>query len=53
MKEKINMNNILENHHKYNRKEYLNEKVSFFMLTKSVVKLNIKKKYFTKKFFST
>ena len=35
MKEKINMNDILENHNIYNRKHYLSTKVPFFMLTKS------------------
>ena len=51
MKEKINMNNILENHHKYNRKDYSNEKVYIFMLTKAVVKPNIKKSTSQKNFF--
>ena len=37
-KEKINMNEILHNHNKYNRKDYLSGKVPFFMLTKTVVK---------------
>lgn len=37
-KEKINMNEILHNHNKYNRKDYLSAKVPFFMLTKTVVK---------------
>ena len=43
MKEKINMNDILENHNIYNRKDYLSAKVPFFMLTKSVVKPICKK----------
>lgn len=43
MKEKINMNDILENHNKYNRKDYLSNKVPFFMLTKTVVKPTLKK----------
>lgn len=51
MKEKINMNDILENHHIYNRKDYLSGKVPFFMLTKSVVKPNIKKSTSQKNFF--
>ena len=51
MKEKINMNDILENHHVYNRKDYLSGKVPFFMLTKSVVKPNIKKSTSQKNFF--
>jgi len=37
-KEKVNMNEILHNHNKYNRKDYLSVKVPFFMLTKTVVK---------------
>lgn len=37
-KEKVNMNEILHNHNKYNRKDYLSSKVPFFMLTKTVVK---------------
>ena len=43
MKEKINMNDILENHNIYNRKDYISGKVPFFMLTKSVVKPICKK----------
>lgn len=43
MKEKINMNDILENHNIYNRKDYLSTKIPFFMLTKSVVKPICKK----------
>ena len=42
-KEKINMNDILHYHNKYNRKDYLSGKVPFFMLTKTVVKPNCKK----------
>ncbi len=38
MKDKINMNQILENQNIYNRKDYLSEKVPFFMLTKTVIK---------------
>lgn len=51
MKEKINMNDILENHNKYNRKDYLSGKVPFFMLTKSVVKPSFKKSYSQKNIF--
>ena len=43
MKDKINMNEILENHNIYNRKDYLSGKVPFFMLTKTVVKPICKK----------
>ena len=32
------MNEILHNHNKYNRKDYLSGKVPFFILTKTVVK---------------
>jgi len=52
MKEKINMNDILENHNIYNRKDYLSAKVPFFMLTKSVVKPICKKSNSQQNFFS-
>lgn len=52
MKDKINMNEILENHNIYNRKDYLSGKVPFFMLTKSVIKPNCKKSISQKNIFS-
>ena len=45
MKDKINMNDILENHNIYNRKDYLSGKVPYFMLTKTVVKPICKKSF--------
>jgi hypothetical protein len=51
MKEKINMNDILECHNIYNRKHYLSTKVPFFMLTKSVVKPICKKNNSQQNFF--
>ena len=37
-KNQLNLNEILENHNKYNRKDYLSGSVPFFLLTKSVFK---------------
>ena len=37
-KNQLNINDILENHNKYNRKEYLSGSVPFFLLTKTVFK---------------
>ena len=37
-KNQLNLNEILENHNKYNRKDYLSGNIPFFLLTKSVFK---------------
>ena len=42
-KNQLNLNEILENHNKYNRKDYLSGSVPFFLLTKSVFKLMFRK----------
>ena len=51
MKDKINMNQILENHNIYNRKDYLSGKIPFFMLTKTVVKPVCRKTFSQKNIF--
>ena len=51
MKDKINMNDILENHNIYSRKDYLSGKVPYFMLTKTVVKPICKKSSSQKNMF--
>ena len=42
-KNQLNLNEILENHNKYNRKDYLSGSVPFFLLTKSVFKPTFRK----------
>ncbi len=42
-RDQINLNDILQNHNKYNRKDYLSGNVPFFMLTKSVFKPKFRK----------
>ena len=44
-KNQINLNEILENHNKYNRKDYLSGNIPFFLLTKSVFKPMFRKSF--------
>lgn len=49
-KNQLNINDILENHNKYNRKEYLSGSVPFFLLTKTVFKPMFRKNNSQKNF---
>ena len=49
-KNQLNINDILENHNKYYRKEYLSSSIPFFLLTKTVIKPIFKKNISQKNF---